>query len=218
MLPGDNIRPPTYPARKVIKMKASKTFLISVAASVLLLCCVSANAQKVTYNFMPGTDFTKYKTYKWVRVPKVQYPNQILDNQIMQAIDSQLALKGLTKTDSEAVDLIVCYQAAVNQQTQWNSYSTDMGGGWGYGRWGGWGGYGGYGGYGGGMSTTTVTSSTINIGTLNVDLYDVATRNQVWRGAATKTLGSGKDPNKINKNLNKASAKLFKNYPPRLKK
>ena len=192
-------------------MKPSKKFLIGVAASVLLLWAAPASAQDVRYNFVAGTDFAKYRTYKWVKIQNVQYPNQILDGQIMQAIDSQLALKGLTKTESETADLYVCYQAAVNQEQQWNAYSTDMGG-WGYGRWGGWGGY------GGGMSTTTVTTSTINVGTLNVDIYEVGTKNQIWRGAATKTLGSGKDPNKVNKNLNKAMAKLFKNYPPRLKK
>jgi len=27
-------------------------------------------AQDVKYNFMEGTDFSKYKTYKWVQVPK----------------------------------------------------------------------------------------------------------------------------------------------------
>ena len=192
-------------------MKPSKNPLIAMAAAVLLLGYVSASAQDVKYNFMPGTDFAKYKTYKWVRIPKVEYPNQILDGQIMQAIDAQLALKGLTKTEDDAADLYVCYQAAVSQEKQFNSYSNDMGG-WGYGRWGGWGGY------GGGMSTTTTTSSTINIGTLNIDMYDVAAKNQVWRGAASKTLGSGKDPEKVNKNLNKAMAKLFKKYPPPPKK
>jgi len=197
--------------RKVITMKR-KSFLIGVTLSVLLLWCASASAQDVKYNFLPGTDFAKYRTYKWVRVPKADYPNQILDAQIMQAIDAQLGLKGLTKTESDSPDLYVCYQAAVDQEKQWNSYSNDMGGGWGYGRWGGWGGY------GGGMSTTTTTSSTINIGTINVDLYDVVTKNQIWRGAASKTLGSGKDPAKVNKNLNKAMAKVFKNYPPPAKK
>lgn len=192
-------------------MKAIKISLIVMAAAMLLLGRVSASAQDVKYNFLPGTDFAKYKTYKWVRIPKVEYPNQILDAQIMQAIDVQLALKGLTKTESDTADVYVCYQAAVSQEKQFNSYSNDMGG-WGYGRWGGWGGY------GGGMSTTTTTSSTINIGTLNVDIYDVAARNQIWRGAASKTLGSGKDPAKVNKNLNKAMAKLFKKYPPPLKK
>jgi Domain of unknown function (DUF4136) len=173
---------------------------------LFLFCCSWAAAQDIRYNFKPGTDFSKYKTYKWVRVPKAEYPNQIMDGQIMQAIDAQLATKGLSKTESDNADLIVTYQAAVNQEKEWNSYSTGdtM---WGYGRWGGWGGY-------GGMSTTRTTSSTINIGTLNVDIYDVSQKEQIWRGSASKTLGSGKDPQKIQKNLNKAMAKLFKKYPP----
>jgi hypothetical protein len=187
-------------------MKITRALNVFTVALFILIGCTSAAAQEIRYNFLPGTDFAKYKTYKWVRVPKAEYPNQILDSQIMQAIDAQLSLKGMTKNEDNP-DLLVAYQAAVNQEKQWNSYSTDMGG-WGYGRWGGWGGY------GGGMSTTTTTSETINIGTLNVDLYDVAAKNQIWRGAATKTLGSGKDPAKVNRNLNKAMEKLFKKYPP----
>ena len=188
-------------------MRITRVLNIVPIVLFIVIGWVSATAQDIKYNFLPGTDFSKYKTYKWVRVPKADYPNQILDTQIMQAIDAQLGLKGLTKTEDNP-DLYVAYQAAVNQEKQWNSYSTDMGGGWGYGRWGGWGGY------GGGMSTTTTTSETINIGTLNVDMYDVAAKNQIWRGAATKTLGSGKDPAKVNRNLNKAMEKLFKKYPP----
>src|SRR6266480_2000752 len=134
-----------------MNMKQSKISLILMAAAMLLFGCVSASAQDIKYNFLPGTDFSKYKTYKWVRIPKVEYPNQILDEQIMQAIDAQLGLKGLTKTEADNADLYVGYQAAVSQQQQWNSYST--GGGWGYGRWGGWGGG------MGGMETTTTTSS-----------------------------------------------------------
>ena len=196
-------------------MNPSKKFLVVMAAAVLLLWSASASAQDVKYNFMAGTDFSKYKTYKWVRAPKAEYPDQILDQQIMQSIDAQLALKGLSKTESDPPDLYVVYQAAVRQEQQWSSYSTDMGGGgWGYGRWGGWGGYGGY----GGSVSTTTTSSTINIGTINLDIYDVAAKNQVWRGAASKTLGSGKDPKKVQKNLNKAMAKLLKNYPPPMRK
>jgi hypothetical protein len=180
---------------------------ILAAIGVGLFWSVAISAQDIKYNFMPGTDFAKYKTYKWARVPNVQYPNGIVDSQITQAIDTQLSLKGLTKSSGEEADLVVTYQAAVDQEKQWNSFSTGdtM---WGYGRWGGWGGY------GGGMSSTTTTSETINIGTLSVDIYDAAAKNQVWKGQATKTLGSGKDPAKVNKNINKAVAKLFKKYPP----
>ena len=184
--------------------RLSMAFRIAAGTCVLLLCGGLAAAQEIRYNFQQGTDFSKYKTYKWVRVPNAQYPNQIIDGQITQAIDAQLAQKGLSKTDGDNADLVIAYQAAVNQEKEWNSYSTggDM---WGWGGWRGWGGM---------PSTTTTTSSTIHIGTLNVDIYDAAQKKQIWRGEASKTLGSGKDPAKVQKNINKAMAKLFKKYPP----
>ena len=175
---------------------------LALVAGLLFVWSMSASAQDIRYNFLQGTDFSKYKTYKWVKIPNAQYPNSILDEQIMKAIDAQLALKGLSKTEDNP-DLYITYQVAVNQEKQWNAYSTG-GSTWGWGGWGGW----------GGMQTTTTTSSTINVGTLSCDIYDVATKKQIWRGDATKTLGSGKDPAKVEKNLNKAMAKLFKKYPP----
>lgn len=185
----------------------SRMLRLMAVIGALMVWCGTAAAQDIKYNYLQGTDFSKYKTYKWVQVPNVQYPNSIIDDQIKRAIDAQLALKGLTKTEDNP-DLYVTYQVAVTQEKQWNAYSTG-GGYWGWGGWGGWGGRG-----VGGMETTTATSSTINIGTLDCDIYDVATKKQIWRGEATKTLGSGKDPKKVEKNLNKAMAKLFKNYPP----
>lgn len=189
-------------------MRTHRLARVAAIAGLLLAWCVAGSAQDIRYNFLQGTDFSKYKTYKWVQIPNVQYPNSILDDQIKRAIDAQLALKGLSKTE-ENPDLYVTYQAAVNQEKQWNAYSTG-GNSWGWGGWGGWGGM-------GGMQTTTATSSTINIGTLNLDLYDVTTKKQIWRGEASKTLGSGKDPKKVEKNLNKAMAKLLKKYPPPVK-
>src|SRR5215204_6523767 len=181
--------------------------LLAVAC-ILLILSAAGFAQTVRYNFLPGTDFSKYKTYKWVKIESAQYPTQLIDDQIMRSIDNQLSLKGLSKVSDGKPDLLVVYQAAVNQEKQWNAYSTGDSGYWGYGGWGGWGGY------GGGMSTTTMTSSTINIGTLNLDLYDTGLKKQVWRGEATKTLGNPKDPAKLQRNIDKAMAKLLQNYPP----
>ncbi len=186
-------------------MKANNYIIkLTVMAGILLVLSVAGYAQTVRFNYLPGTNFSKYKTYKWVRIESAQYPNQLIDEQIMRSIDNQLSLKGLTKVTDGNPDLFVVYQAAVNQEKQWNAFST------GDGMWG----YGGWGGYGGGMSTTTMTSSTINIGTLNLDLYDVSLKKQVWRGEATKTLGNPKKPEKLQKNIDKAMAKLLKNYPP----
>ena len=85
--------------------------------------------------------------------------------------------------------------------------------GWGYGR--GW--YGG-GWYGPSSGITTGQTSTIYTGQLDVDMYDAAKRELVWRGVASKTLDPKAKPEKRQKNLNKAVAKLMKNYPAQVKK
>lgn len=178
-------------------------------AGALALVGTTVHAQDVGYNFMPGTDFTKYKTYRWVRIDGQQYPDDITDAQIKQAIDTQMATKGLTKTEAETADVYVGYRVALDQEKQLNAYTSGGYGGWGWG-----GPYRGYG-YGGGM--TTATTSTITVGTLSLDMYDPAAKQLFWRGTASKTIDANAKPEKRNKNLNKAMAKMFKNYPPKEK-
>jgi hypothetical protein len=180
-------------------MTTARCSRVGLFVALVLACSAGlAQAQDVTYNAMPGTDFSKFKTYKWVKVEGGMHPDQIVEQQIIQAIDAQLASKGLTKTDDEKADLYVDYQVAVNQERQWNAYGGGMG--WRM---------------GGGMSTAT--SSTINIGTLGLDMYDSAAKQLVWRGSATKTLDENPKPQKRQKNIEKAVTKLLKNYPPPMK-
>src|SRR4051794_23971448 len=105
-------------------------FIITLGVLTILTLCSGAYSQKIKYNYMRDTDFSKYQTYKWVRVEKAQYPNQLLDEQIMQSIDRQLAQKGLRKIDTGTPDLAMVYQVALRGEQQWNSYST---GGYGWG-------------------------------------------------------------------------------------
>jgi Domain of unknown function (DUF4136) len=153
-----------------------------------------AISQDVKYNSMPGTDFTKYHTYKWVSIEGGSHPNQIMDAEIKDAVDAQLAKKGMTKTTDEKADLLVGYQIAVDKEKQWNAYG--MGGP----RFGGMG---------------SATQSTINIGSLVLDMYDPGTKQLVWTGTATKTIDPSSNEEKNQKNLNNAMAKLLKNYPPK---
>jgi hypothetical protein len=173
----------------------------------ILLLAVAGFAQDVRYNFASGQDFSKYKTYKWVQVKGADQLDQIADQQLKSVVDEELAKKGLKSTDSENADLLIGYQVALSQEKQFTSYNT----GWGYGP--GWGG-GWYGG-GGGMSTTT--STTIPIGQLDLDMYDPAAKQLVWRGTASKSLDPKAKPEKRQKNLRKGIAKLLKNYPPKQK-
>jgi hypothetical protein len=50
-----------------------------------------------------------------------------------------------------------------------------------------------------------------------IDLYDAATEALVWRGAVSKTINRTAKPEKRQKNLEKAIAKLLKNYPSKTK-
>ena len=167
--------------------------------SPLLAClCLSVSiyGQDIHYNYDRGTNFATYKTYQWVEIKGGLVPDQLMDQNIKRAVDEQLALKGLTKVNDNA-DLYVGYQAAVNHEKSVNVWGTGP-------RWRG--------------GTAQAETTTISVGKLVVDMYDPARKQLIWSGDATKTLDPSKDPDKNYQKLQKAMAKLFKNYPPPAKK
>ena len=180
-----------------------------LALGVLQISAYSATAQDVRYNFDKDTDFTRFKTYRWVELKDAAKVDSLRDKSIKESIDGQLAQKGLSKTDADSAELLVGYQAAVGTEKQFTSYST----GWGYG--GGWyrGGW-----YGPTGATTSGQTSTIYTGQLALDMYDSKNHDLVWRGVVSKTIDPEAKPEKQEKNLNKAVTKLLKNFPPPVKK
>ena len=150
----------------------SRTSRMVVLAALVFICAGGAAAQTIKYNFMEGTDFSKYKTYKWVRVPNAQYPNSIMDDQIKRAIDTQLAAKGLTQTEDNP-DLYVTYQVAVDQEKQWNSYSTG-GNTWGWGGWGGW-----------ASPYSSIDVDQYTERSVVIDIYDAQSRRPIWHGVGS---------------------------------
>ena len=156
-----------------------------------LLCFgATAFAQEVHFNYDRSANFTAYRAFQWID-SKSGASNQLMDQNIKRAVEEQLALKGLHRVETGG-DLHIAYQVGIQQEKQFD--------GWGSGpRW-----------YG----TTRVSTSTIDIGKLVINIYDPAKKQLVWRGDAEKTLDIKKDPDKNYRNLQKAIAKLFKNYPP----
>ena len=182
--------------------------ILFLSTLILFLVTSCAFGQDVRYNFDKDTNFSKFKTYKWVILKDAPTANDLVTKQLKDAVDAELATKGLTKIDDDTANLFIGYQAGVGQEKHFTSFSSD----WGYG--GGW--YrGGWYGPGGGM--TTGSTSTIYVGQLVLDMYDSANRDLVWRGVASKTLDSKAKPDKQQKNLAKAVKKLLKNYPPVVK-
>jgi hypothetical protein len=60
----------------------------------------------------------------------------------------------------------------------------------------------------------TEQTTVISVGQLAVDMYDAANHSLAWRGVASKTIDPSATPEKQQKNLAKAVAKLLSNYPP----
>ena len=182
---------------------------IVLALMLVLTGSSAALAQDVRYNFDKQSNFSGFKTYRWVALKGAQPLPDLTERQVKAAIDAELAKKGLTLAQGDQADLLVGYQAAVDTEKQYTSYDT----GWGYGP--GW--YGG-GWYGSGGGMTTGSTSTIYVGQLAVDMYAAAPHQLIWRGVASKTLDPKAKPEKQQKNLAKAVTKLLKNYPPVVKK
>jgi len=179
--------------------------LLPTVLLLLFAGTTSALAQDVRYNFDSSANFASFKTYKWVALEGNKPPNELVEKQIRESIDAELAKKGLTQSQSDEADLFIGYQVAVDSEKQYTTYST----GYGYGP--GW--YGG-GWYGAGGGMTTGSTSTILVGQIALDMYSPAPKTLVWRGVASKTIDTKAKPDKQKKNLDKAMAKLLKNYPP----
>ena len=186
---------------------------LGIAAVLVLLACCLTNAQDVRTNYMPGTDWSKYRTYAWVDeiqgVPNLgAHPDQVLDTQVKQAIDSQMTAKGFTKlADGSKPDLLVGYQLLIDREKQINGFGDTWGGGWG-----------GWGPWGGGFGTFSADTSTNYVGTFVVGMYDPAAKKLVWIGGAQHAIEPSKKPEKDQERLNKGAQKLLKDFPPRPRK
>jgi hypothetical protein len=161
---------------------------------VLLLALASSavvRAQNVRVDYDTNLDFSQFKTYAWEKGTPAK--NTLWDQRIRDGVDKEMIEKGFQKVELSAnPDLVVLYHAALGEQTELNT----MGMGWGA-RW-------------GGRGTTSVDK--IPTGQVTIDIGDAKTKKLAWMGTARDTLSN--NPQKDEKNLNKALDKMFKKFPP----
>jgi len=167
----------------------------TVSMMLLLVALGTALAQHVQTDFDHKANFTQYKTYSW---QEIKPADSLWDARIKDAVDAQLAAKGWTQVQSGGDVAIVAIKTTQTQRTLQTFYDG-FGGGW---RWRGF----------GGMGESTTTEQDYKEGTLVVDLYDAKTKQLVWRGSVEDTVSDKAEKNE--KNLDKAVAKMFKDFPP----
>ena len=127
--------------------------------------------------------------------------NPFAQERIEQAIIANLTAKGRTLVDGDA-DLALFTHVKVSVQKALDLNSL------------GYGGYYGWGGWDEDFGATRVNVLDIPVGTLMVDAVDRISKEMVWRGIAQGTIPASSTPEKSKKRINKAVAKLLKNFPP----
>ena len=168
---------------------------LATAVSLMLLGTITL-AQSVTYDFDRAANFASFRTYAWTR--GVELSDQLNHARVVQSIERQLGLKGFTRVPASAnPDVLVAYHASFDRNLQINGFGS----GWGGPRF-------------SGMRSGTATTQEILTETLVVDMIDADAKSIVWRGLASGDVNVAAKPEKRDKNINKAAAKIFKNYPP----
>ena len=192
-------------------MKTLKLFLLIVITGILISCSTSI---KVVSNYNGSLDFSKYKTYNYMRpnpdsVKKLtgEMPviiNQLNQRRIEKAINEEMYLREYSMADNP--DIWVSYYLKVENKTQYSATTYNYGspyyGGYGY--------YGYYGGYGYGGTYTDVSSYDYDVGTLIIDLVDAEANELIWYGAGSKALDY--NPRHTERVINDAVTQIFYKY------
>lgn len=143
-------------------------------------------------------DFSAYGSYAWVTDeltligtgmgnPRIR--NEDNERRIRAAVDSALASKGFEKVALDEADLVVAFVVGTREQLR-----LEGGGGSTY-----------------SLLTTKDASSTYYQGSLSIDLFDGASRRQVWHGWVSKPLQAEDDPDTV---INAAVARIMEQFPP----
>jgi hypothetical protein len=171
-----------------------------MTCAVFVLAASTAFAQDVKTDFDKGADFSKVKTFD-VKIG-TSWNNTISEDRIRTAVEKAIAAKGWTKVSASA-DAMVVLHGATDVKKELNTFYSDMGGYGGYG-WHGWGGM--------GMGSSTTTVNEFTVGTLVVDIFDEHNKKLLFRGTASDEIST--KPDKNIKKIDKATKKMFKNFPP----
>ena len=66
---------------------STKNRLMGLVVALFAVLTVAAgagvNAQDVSVNYTPGTDFFRYTTYRWVEIEGAEKPDAIVDGQYL---------------------------------------------------------------------------------------------------------------------------------------
>ncbi|MDP5081697.1 MAG: DUF4136 domain-containing protein [Winogradskyella sp.] len=165
----------------------------------LLLLLITSCGTVVNYDYEISTDFTQYKTYNYFDDMKTGL--SALDNKrLIRAIDSKLALMGLTRTDN--ADFYIDIQSQEIQNRNNSNVGVGVGGGNG-------------GGFGG-VSVGVPIGSSQNSREIVIDFVDKRNGEKLfWQAVSESTYKPNSSPEEREANFVALIEKILAGYPPK---
>lgn len=179
---------------------------------LLILACITlggcASRAKIMYDYDHSANFGAYKTYNFIDGAGPDYSNYVslFTTYMIDAITIEMEKRGYTKSDKP--DLLVNFNAVLQDKTKISTSPAPMMGGGYYGYRGGY-----YGGWGVGYGYATETNvSQYTEGTFNIDIVDAARKQLVW-----EAVGVGRVTDDVRENLQQkvkeGVPRFFEGYP-----
>ena len=176
----------------------------------LVLCLLAVglvagcSSLRVNTDFAEGTDFSKFKTFRYKESTNSIASSSPLSHQrIVNAIKRGMTSSGLTEVD-ENPDVHVTYYGSTDQETHFTTTYSGVNTWHGSNRH--------RSSVGFGVTSSTTRPTTVTRGTLVIDIWDASENALLWRSVATSTLSS--NPERNTQTINSAVERAFENFPP----
>ena len=154
---------------------------------------IGCSSYRVSHDYDTGTDLAALRTYDWMpeaqgeaqSAEEVLQRNTRIDTRVKNAVDAQLAAKGLRR-DPENPDFLIAFQISTKDKVRARNYTF----------------------------VSDKRLETYEEGTLVLDFVAPNGKDLLWRGVATRTLDSNPTPEKTDKRINGAVEEILKDFPP----
>jgi uncharacterized protein DUF4136 len=174
---------------------------IGILASIILVG-ILAMAQDVKTDYDHSYNFSQLHTFA-VKIG-TSWGNPLGEQRVKDVVTKALVQRGWSQADEATADALVVIHGASQTKRSLNTFYS--GGYAGYG----WGGMG-----AGGFGSSTTTETEYQVGTLVVDIFSAKDKKLVFRGIGQGEISD--KPEKNEKKVEKATNKMFKNFPPQAK-
>lgn len=180
-----------------------KQRISALALAFVLAGCASGIS--TTQDFSPGADFTGLQTFDFMpeppRVRETRADNDLVDERFKNALVEVLEDKGFRKVDSGRPDFRVGYHLTLEDEVDYQTLNTYWGGSWRYG--------------GPTVATRSVQERRYTVGTLIIDVFDVASQELVWRGSGEgRVSADARTPEERQERVTEAVYRVLDRFPP----